>query len=143
MIGEAGHRKLKTEAGSAGKFVLVGLAATLTHASIAGSLLEGGYLSAMPANVCGFAVAFLVSFAGHYHWSFSHLRTDNTMVIAMARFFVVAVSGFAVNALTLTLWLGLSPWPDLIGLMVSIAVVPALTFAGARLWAFSHTNPEI
>jgi hypothetical protein len=40
------------------------------------------------------------------------------------------------------LWLSLTPWPDLLGLMVSIAIVPALSFLGARLWAFSHPRPK-
>lgn len=142
MTTDAGRQKLKTEAGSAGKFALVGIAATLTHAGIAGALLESGSLTAMAANACGFLVAFAVSFFGHYYWSFSHLRSGDTAIKAMLRFFVIAVLGFAVNALTLTLWLDLTPWPDLLGLMFAIAVVPALTFAGARLWAFSHGNAD-
>jgi putative flippase GtrA len=132
------RQALKTETAAAGKFAVVGVLATLTHAAVAGGLLQTGALSAFPANICGFLVAFAVSFSGHYFWSFSHLRQDGTALKSMIRFLLIAVSGFALNSFVLVLWLSLTPWPDLLGLMVSIAIVPALSFLGARLWAFSH-----
>jgi putative flippase GtrA len=143
MASNANRQKLKTEAGAAGKFALVGIAATLTHAGVSALLLEIGHVHAMLANLAGFVVAFGVSFSGHYYWSFSHLRQHNAALKAMLRFFLIAVSGFALNSSVLALWLSFTPWPDLLGLMVSIAIVPALTFAAARMWAFSHkpANP--
>jgi len=143
MTADHKRQALKAEAGAAGKFALVGIAATLTHAGISGFLLETGALPAMLANLAGFAVAFGVSFCGHFYWSFSHLRQQGTALKAMLRFFLIAVSGFALNSSVLALWLSFTPWPDLLGLMVSIAIVPALTFAAARMWAFSHkpNNP--
>ena len=142
MKRDQGADRLKVEAASAGKFAVVGVAATLTHAAVAASLLELGQLAAMTSNIAGFAVAFCVSFTGHYFWSFSHLRNRSTAMRSMARFLVIALAGFLLNATTLTLWLSLTPWPDLTGLLFSIAIVPALTFLGARLWAFSHHTAE-
>jgi putative flippase GtrA len=138
MVPEARHGKLKTETAAVGKFAVIGVLATLTHATVAGGLLQSGLLPAYPANICGFLVAFCVSFTGHYYWSFSHLRRKGTAIRSMIRFLVIAVSGFLLNTTVLALWLTLTPWPDLIGLLFSIAIVPALSFAGARLWAFSH-----
>lgn len=132
------RQAIKTEAGAAGKFAIVGIAATLTHAGVSGFLLETNVLPAMFANLVGFVIAFGVSFAGHYYWSFSHLRQQSTAARAMLRFLLIALSGFALNSSVLALWLGFTSWPDLLGLMISIAIVPALTFAGARMWAFSH-----
>ncbi|QFT66919.1 GtrA-like protein [Labrenzia sp. THAF35] len=142
MAPEIRHGKLKTETAAAGKFAVIGVLATLTHAIVAGSLLQSGMLPAYPANICGFLVAFCVSFTGHYFWSFSHLRRKGTAIRSMVRFLVIAVSGFLLNSTVLALWLTLTPWPDLIGLLFSIAIVPALSFAGARLWAFSHHPAE-
>jgi len=136
------HKHLKIESAAAGKFALVGVLATLTHIAVAASLLQFGILSAFPANICGFLVAFGVSFSGHYLWSFAHLRQQGKAVKSMSRFLAIALSGFALNAFVLTLWLKLTPWPDLAGLLVSIAIVPALSFLGARLWAFSHRPAE-
>ncbi len=139
MPTEQTRQTIKTEAGAAGKFAVVGISATLTHAGVSGFLLETGLLPAMLANLVGFVVAFGVSFTGHYYWSFSHLRQHSTAAKAMLRFFLIAVSGFALNSSVLALWLTFTPWPDLLGLMISIAIVPALTFVAARMWAFSHT----
>ena len=142
MAIEANRQKLKTETAAAGKFAIIGILATLTHAAVATILLETGTLTAFPANVCGFLVAFTVSFSGHYYWSFSHLRQDGTALKSMRRFLVIAVSGFLLNSTVLVAWLKLTPWPDLIGLLFSIAIVPAFSFLGARLWAFSHRHAE-
>lgn len=140
MAIDRNRQSLKTEAGAAGKFAIVGIAATLTHAGVSGVLLEIGWLPAMLANLAGFVIAFGVSFSGHYYWSFSHLRQHNAALKAMVRFFLIAVSGFALNASVLALWLSFTPWPELLGLMIAIAIVPALTFVAARMWAFSHTE---
>ncbi|MEO9527567.1 GtrA family protein [Roseibium sp.] len=142
MPGNARRRTLKTETAAVGKFAIVGVLATLTHALVAAGLLQSGILTAFPANICGFLTAFSVSFSGHYFWSFSHLRQDGTALKSMTRFLVIAVAGFALNSFVLALWLELTPWPDLVGLLVSIAIVPALSFLGARLWAFSHRPAE-
>lgn len=136
------RQHLKTESAAAGKFALVGILATLTHAAVAAGLLQSGTLPAFPANICGFLVAFGVSFSGHYFWSFAHLRQRGKALKSMTRFLVIALSGFALNSFVLALWLELTPWPDLFGLLVSIAIVPALSFLGARLWAFSHRPAE-
>lgn len=142
MEADARHRKIRTETAAVGKFAVVGILATLTHAGVATVLLESGTLSAFPANICGFLVAFGVSFSGHYFWSFSHLRRKGPALASMTRFLVIALSGFLLNSVILALWLELTPWPDLIGLLFSIAIVPALSFLGARLWAFSHRVAE-
>ncbi|WP_299818964.1 GtrA family protein [uncultured Roseibium sp.] len=142
METDARHRKIRTETAAVGKFAVVGILATLTHAGVATVLLETGTLSAFPANICGFLVAFGVSFSGHYFWSFSHLRRKGAALASMTRFLVIALSGFMLNSVVLALWLELTPWPDLVGLLFSIAIVPALSFLGARLWAFSHRVAE-
>lgn len=133
-------QQVKSEARTAGRFAIVGLAATATHAAVALCLLKFGLLSAFPANICGFLVAFSVSFTGHHLWSFSSLRGDGRTGQRMRRFFVLAIVGFALNSGILAAWLDFTAWPDALGILVSIAIVPALTFLGARLWAFSSPN---
>lgn len=142
MATEAKFQKLKTETASAGKFAVVGVLATLTHAAVAAGLLESGALPPLAANLCGYLVAFWVSFGGHYFWSFAHLRQEGTAVKSIVRFLIVSVSGFLLNTAILSLWLKLTPWSELMGLLFSIAIVPALTFMAARLWAFSHHPAE-
>ncbi|WP_305989494.1 GtrA family protein [Roseibium sp. MMSF_3544] len=143
MPAKVNREKLKTESAAVGKFAIIGILATLTHAVVASVLFEAGILSVVPSNVCGFLAAFTVSFSGHYFWSFNHLRREGTMFKSMARFLVISVSGFALNSTILALWLQFAPWPEIYGLWLAIAVVPAFSFMGARLWAFSHraANP--
>ena len=74
MLAKVDLEKLKTEGAAVGKFAIIGVIATLTHAIVASALFEGGILSVVPSNICGFLTAFAVSFSGHYFWSFSHLR---------------------------------------------------------------------
>lgn len=132
--------QIKSEARTAGRFAIVGLVATGTHAVAALCLLEFGLLSAFPANICGFLVAFIVSFTGHHRWSFSGSLDEDRTGQRMRRFFVLAIAGFALNSGVLAAWLDLTAWPDSLGILVAIAVVPALTFLGARLWAFSTAS---
>ncbi|MEJ8475754.1 GtrA family protein [Roseibium algae] len=135
------HHRVKTEVGTAFRFAIVGATATLTHATAALALLETGTLSAFPANIAGFLVAFVVSFVGHHRWSFASTQQDGKAHQRMRRFFVLALIGFALNSSVLAGWLGLTSWPQSLGILFSIAVVPALTFFGARLWAFSGSPP--
>lgn len=138
MLAKVSRERLKTESAAVGKFAIIGVLATLTHAVVASVLFETGILTVVPSNICGFLAAFTVSFSGHYYWSFSHLRQAGTMLKSMTRFLVISVSGFALNSAILALWLAFTPWPEIYGLWLAIAVVPAFSFAGARLWAFAH-----
>ncbi|GGB61528.1 hypothetical protein GCM10011316_36880 [Roseibium aquae] len=128
---------MKAEAGKAGRFAVVGALATLVHTTVSLGLLQSGMLQAFPANVAGFLVAFCFSFAGHHFWSFAEPNGHSRTTHRMRRFFIIALAGFMVNSGVLTAWLALTPWPESIGLVVAIAIVPGLSFLGARLWAFS------
>ena len=138
MLAKVNRETLKTEGAAAGKFAIIGILATLTHAVVASVLFETRLLAVVPSNVCGFLAAFTVSFSGHYFWSFNHLRQAGTLLKTMTRFLIISISGFALNSTILALWLAFAPWPEIYGLWLAIAVVPAFSFVGARLWAFAH-----
>lgn len=134
--------RIKQEAGTASRFAVVGAIATLVHSAVALGLFSFGLLSAFPANVVGFLCAFSVSFAGHHIWSFGASRGTQATHRRMRRFFILALAGFLANSSVLTAWLALTPWPDGLGILFSIAVVPGLSFLGARFWAFSAKNSK-
>lgn len=142
MLADANRQRLKTETAAAGKFAIVGVVATLTHAVVASGLFKSGLLPVVPSNIGGFLAAFTVSFSGHYFWSFSHLKRAGTFLKTIVRFLIISVSGFALNSTILALWLTFAPWPKIYGLWLAIAVVPAFSFLGARLWAFSHRSAD-
>ena len=128
--------RAKGEAVMAFRFALVGIAATLTHSAVALTLHGAELLPALAANVAGFLTAFGVSFTGHHFWSFAALRGTGGTATRMQKFFLLALAGFLINSGTLFGWLRLTDWPESLGILVSIAIVPALSFLGARFWAF-------
>lgn len=113
-------------------FVLVGVAAALTH--------MGVFAWAQPhlwpelANALGFAVAFFVSFAGHRLLSFSDAGT--TVAQSFRRFLATALAGFATNELVFIALLRGLGWPGLAALFVALTVAAAQTFVVSRYWAF-------
>ena len=116
------------------RFGIVGVAALLTHMAIAWLMLERLTGSPYAASLAGFVAAFCVSFLGHHHFTFAE---GQGYVKTLPRFFAVAVSGFLASLLVLhaVATYGL---PKMVSMMVSILVIPALTYLAARLWAFAR-----
>jgi putative flippase GtrA len=63
-------KKLWREAIIASRFGLVGITATAVHMLAVSVLLSETQLPTLLANACAFLVAFCVSFAGNYVWTF-------------------------------------------------------------------------
>lgn len=121
---------VKSDAARPLRFMFVGGIATLVHMSVAAAALAVNHdLSAFTANVIAFAVAFLVSFYGHRHLTFSKRGS-------MRRFLVVALGGFVLNTTILAIALALSA-PKLIAIIIATACVPVLTYLVSSLWAFN------
>ena len=139
---DAPASRIRTEVAMASRFAFVGIAATLTHSVVALLALQSGLLQAYGSNILGFVIAFAVSFVGHHFWSFRTQAMGGTTGRRMTRFLVIAVLGFLANNVALTAWLKLTSWPDSIGLLFSIAIVPGLSFLGSRFWAFSDPTPS-
>ncbi|WP_353849969.1 GtrA family protein [Accumulibacter sp.] len=117
-----------------GWFVFVGCAAAATHWLIAVACVAVWHLPPLAANVCGWLVAFLVSFSGHYLLTFRQQR--QSLAVACRRFFLVSAAGFLINEVSYACLLSLTDIPyDLLlgGILVAIAV---LTFVFSRFWAF-------
>lgn len=132
--------RLLREVLTASRFGIVGLAATAVHAGVALALAVPAILPPLVANTVAFLTAFIVSFAGHHFWSFPQdPGTEKQWRARLPRFFLIALAGFAANSGALATWLALAPWPDSVGIVLSIGLVPIVTFLGSRLWAFRDT----
>lgn len=125
---------LLAEAFRIARFGVVGVSALLTHMAVAWLVLDRLTGSPYAASLIGFLVAFCVSFLGHHHFTFAH---GQGYARTLPRFFAIAVSGFLASLIVLNaiVTYGL---PKTVSLMVSILVIPALTYVAARLWAFAH-----
>src|SRR5690606_18821509 len=80
-----------------GWFVAVGCAAAATHWLVVVATVDWLGLAPLLANVIGWLVAFVVSFAGHYRLTFRQQRAP--LFKAARRFFAVSALGFGANEL--------------------------------------------
>lgn len=115
------------------RFSLVGALATVLHMAVGVTLIHAGW-SPLLANMFSFVIAFLVSFMGHYGFSFpGHGMTLST---SLKRFVLVAVCGFMVNETLLAGLVRFSSIPGVWCLILSTATAAILTFIASRNWAF-------
>ncbi len=118
-------------------FIAVGSAAALTHLAAVGTIVELSHIHPLAANVIGFCIAFLVSFAGHSRWTFS--IAPGQFASARARFFAVACTGFVLNQTAYAEALHIFGrdyyLPALAAVLIGVA---ASTFLLSKLWAFAQ-----
>lgn len=116
------------------RFGLVGVAASLTHIGVALTLIEQAGIDVMAANALAFCVAVLVSYAGNHAWTF---RADGRHGRHLPRFLATSLAGLALNqaiVFVATRHFGLG---YLAAILIVVALVPLLTFAASKLWAFA------
>jgi putative flippase GtrA len=107
----------------------------MLHISVVWALIVNVNMAALHANLVAFALAFGVSFFGNYLWTF---RAPGHPRRAFARFLVIALSGFTANNVLLVSMLSLDCCKQSTAAIAAAAVVPAVSFLGSRLWAFSQ-----
>ena len=121
------------------RFGAVGLGATLVHYGTA-MLLIGRGIDPMLSNFCAFMTAFIVSFSGHFLWSFRH--QDAEMGPALIRFSIVAACAFGLNQLAFA---GVLKWTHLghgLGLAIVLIGVAGTTFIFSKIWAFRGRSKD-
>lgn len=115
------------------RFGLVGLLATAVHVTTVWILLTAVGIAPIPANTLAFLIAFGVSFTGHYAWTF---RVPGNPRRAILRFSVIAVFAFVANTLLLAFLIHKGYFSPAFSAMLSVSVVPAISFVASRLWGF-------
>jgi putative flippase GtrA len=117
------------------KFASVGIAATLVH--YISALAAAIYLAMHPeiANIIGFLVAFMVSFMGHWRWTFRDHAARFRQ--AMPAFALLAMAMFLINALILHILLAHFSFRFELSLFFAQAFIVAITYAASKYWAFA------
>ena len=139
---------MRATARQAGCFALVGAAAAATHFAALVLLVRAG-LAPQWGNVGAFAVAFAVSFAGHYRFTFAQTRTGaaagvdtgarGRWLASLWRWLASSLCGFALNhALFLAGLRLLGPAAYQAAWLAATALVTLATFALGKFWAFRH-----
>ncbi len=116
-------------------FGVVGVTAMLVHLGSVSLLLVPIGLPPLVANVLGFLLAFQVSHAGHHRLTF--VAAEAPVSRSRKRFFLVALSSFAVNELMYAVLLHFTDLDYRVALAIVLFAVAALTFVSARTWAFA------
>lgn len=123
------------ELATAGRFGIVGGAATLSHMSVVWLLIAAADIPVLAANFLAFLCAFFISFAGHYRWTF---RAPGNARRAIKRFFLIAGTGFAANNGLLIVLLREGWLTPRYAAVVAVAIIPAVTFLASRFWGFRN-----
>ena len=124
---------LRKDAARPVRFALVGLAATFTHVGLAWLILRMEPLANPYAvNCLAYAVGFFVSYFGHRYLTFGTTGS-------IARFLLVATSGFALNNLLVAALLAASA-SSFLAILVATAIVPVLTYVASSLWVFRRRS---
>jgi putative flippase GtrA len=115
------------------RFGLVGIVATTVHIIVVWLILNQTGSNPLSANTLAFAIAFGISFLGHYMWTFGLPGSPHR---AMFRFFLISTTAFLVNTLILS-FLVYSGWfTPVVSAVISASVVPVISFSASRFWAF-------
>lgn len=118
-------------------FGAVGVAASVTHATVGILLVRNGILEPFKANILAFLTAFVVSYVGHYSFSF---RSDAAHGGALTKFFLVAVLGLAMNQMIVLIVVNWQKLPYELALGIVFLTVPVSTYLLSRFWAFRSTE---
>jgi putative flippase GtrA len=118
----------------AGRFALVGVAATVVHMLVVWVLIEKSSLFPLLSNCFAFLTAFGISFTGHYLWTF---RAPGNPFRAMRRLFIISSAAFAMNSILLAGILKAEWLPPSTAAVLAAGIVPAITFLASRFWGFS------
>jgi putative flippase GtrA len=126
---------------SATWFTIVGAFAALTHYVVAVGLEHIMNLQPAWSNVCGFILAFPVSYVGHRKFSFANQNASNRH--ALPRFLTVALAGFIANQTLVVLGLRYTPVPFWLLLGIVMVLVALSTYLLSHYWAFKSRPPYL
>lgn len=119
-------------------FIAVGTVSAATHWLVVVGLVSATAAPPLLANVGGWLVAFMVSFAGHYTLTFRHQHAPLRQ--AALRFFGVSALGFAMNEAAYAVLLHTSALPYELSLAAVLIGVAFMTFVLGRFWAFRRAT---
>jgi len=122
------------------RFVVVGVASTLTHIAVAIVLNEMLSLSALVANFLAFTTPVLVSYLGNHGWTFSRRGQHSRY---LPRFVLVALTGMALNQLIVYGIVDLGGLSYRLALATVVLIVPMFSFALNQMWVFAASSAAV
>jgi putative flippase GtrA len=111
----------------------IGGTAAVVNISIVLLLVSLMQLQPLVANVFAFLIAFNISYFGHKYFTFSRLHNEKKL--SLPHFFLVAISGAAINESLYYLFLKYTTLNYLISLVIVLGLVATYSFILSRFWA--------
>lgn len=121
------------------RFGVVGVGATLTHAGVYSLLVTVADVAPLASNFCAFGVALLVSFAGHFFWTFGDSQSGECFKLCspkFVKFVLTQASGLGLNTLFVWLCTGPLALPELYAVGPMVFITPPVTFLINKYWVF-------
>ncbi len=138
-ISKITRNKALSEVIMAARFGVVGVVATIVHVIIVSILLWQTSWHILLTNTIAFFIAFWISFAGNYIWTF---HSSGSPKAAMARFLLISISAFLVNTIILKTILDAGLLPPISATILSAIAIPVITFTASRFWAFQFYDAD-
>lgn len=117
------------------RFVLVGIAATLTTYILLIFFVEVWHINAVLASLIGYIAGIVVNYTFNYGFTF---RSERSHRVLIPKFLLVMMVGLLLNTCIMFAgvdWLGIN---YLLAQLAAISVVLTWSFSANRLWVFKH-----
>ena len=114
------------------RFAVVGVVATIVHMAVFTLAYELAHIEPVTANAIAFSVAVLVGYALNRAWTFSHHAEH----ARLWRYVIGALIGLAWNSAIMYVAVHTLGWSPYVGLVMTLVLVPPVTFALNQLWVF-------
>lgn len=117
-----------------GRFIVVGVVATIVHVAVLVALVEWAGVSAVLASIPAFAIAMLASYSANRGWTF---RRPGNHDVQLPRYAAVAILGLLLNVWAMTMAVNILGLPYWVGLVAVVAIASCASFALNSRWTFS------
>ena len=116
------------------RYGLVGVLASVVHASISLALHKWLAIEPFTAHACGFFGGLFTAYFGHYHYSF---KDDGDHKSRFPKFTITALTGFALHQGGVLLLVDHYQFDySTLALPILMVSVPVVTFLMSKFWVF-------
>lgn len=128
-----GNLNLLVETFVLARFGFIGIFSTLAHLTTIWFVLENTAVPILIANLIAFAVAFSVSFLGHYFYTF---KMSARFYRSLCRFLLISTIALFSSTLLLEFLMLSSMFSRSASVLISASIIPMVSFAASRIWGF-------
>ena len=121
------------------KFSAVGGSGYVVNLAVFTFSIEVLEVHHLAAAAIAFVVAVLNNFWWNRHWTFG--ARDGHAGFQAARFFIVSLLAFGVNAVVLELLISVGDLPEIPAQAIAIVVATPFNFVGNKMWSFGRSVP--